>query len=130
MVEDDILDQLRIDPGRRTLGQLLQDRTNAAHEIQLLRLQVSRLGASVPRRALRHDGTSSAKSSGELVEIRAGTLVRLSEVCRLLGISRSTIYKRLSDGTFPQPVRLGPRTVRWRIEAIDSWRDSLPVKGA
>ena len=39
-------------------------------------------------------------------------------------IGRSTVYLRLSEGTFPKPVRLGLRTVRWRIEAIEAWRDS------
>jgi hypothetical protein len=39
----DILNQLRIDPGQRTLGELLQDREAALHEIRLLRREIERL---------------------------------------------------------------------------------------
>ncbi|MDZ7840407.1 MAG: hypothetical protein U5R46_06230 [Gammaproteobacteria bacterium] len=43
MIENDILDRLRIDPGQRTLGQLLQDREAAAHEIRKLQAELERL---------------------------------------------------------------------------------------
>lgn len=35
----------------------------------------------------------------------------------LLGISRATFWRRVKDGTFPQPVKIGGVT-RW-------WRDAL-----
>ena len=41
--QKNILDRLRIDPGHRTLGQLLQDREAALHEAQLLRREIERL---------------------------------------------------------------------------------------
>lgn len=39
--------------------------------------------------------------------------LRLPEVGTVQGIKRSTIYNRIADGTFPRPVRLGPRMVAW-----------------
>ncbi|MDD5461955.1 MAG: AlpA family phage regulatory protein [Methylococcales bacterium] len=37
----------------------------------------------------------------------------------LLPIGRTTFLNRVKDGTYPQPVRLGARTIAWR--ASDIW---------
>ena len=49
------------------------------------------------------------------------TILRLPQVMERTGLSRSTIYLRISEGCFPQPISLGPRTVGWIEEEIDSW---------
>jgi prophage regulatory protein len=36
-------------------------------------------------------------------------------------LSRSTIYLRVSQGTFPRPVSLGGRAVGWLEDEIQSW---------
>lgn len=36
----------------------------------------------------------------------------------IIPISRSGVYHRIKDGTFPAPVKLGPRTVAWRESDI------------
>lgn len=38
-------------------------------------------------------------------------ILRLSEVKKCTGLSRSTIYARMAAGTFPKAINLGPRTV-------------------
>lgn len=127
-MRDDILERLRIDPGQRTLGQLLQDREAAAHEIGRLRSEIDRFGAaratqlSQQARKMESKGTTTDQNQAAF---RPGSLLRLTDVCKLLGLSRSSIYKRLSEGSFPKPVRLGPMTVRWRVDAIEAWRDSF-----
>lgn len=123
----DILERLRIDPGQRTLGQLLQDREAAALEIERLCAEIDRREAVAMQgasgRKPEHLATNSAEPSREPL-FRAGSLIRLGDVCRFLGISRSTVYKRLSERSFPEPARLGPRTVRWRVDDIEAWRDA------
>lgn len=47
-------------------------------------------------------------------------LVTAKEVAAMLDISLRTIWRRLSDGTMPPPVRLG-RLVRWRLADIRKW---------
>jgi prophage regulatory protein len=37
------------------------------------------------------------------------------------GLSRSTIYLYVQDGTFPRPVRIGGRAVAWLESDIDAW---------
>ncbi|WP_333877705.1 helix-turn-helix transcriptional regulator [Methylobacter sp.] len=36
----------------------------------------------------------------------------------VLPISRSTFLSRVKDGTYPQPVKLGARSVAWRVQDI------------
>ena len=55
------------------------------------------------------------------LELKASKILRLPQVCEFTGLGRSTIYKKLSDGSFPPPVRLGPRAIGWRTRDIVSW---------
>ena len=41
------------------------------------------------------------------------------------GLSRSTIYAKIAEGTFPRPVSLGARAVGWLESEIDAWINSL-----
>jgi len=119
MFTSDILDRLTVDPGRRTLGELLQDREAALFEIRRLRADIERLrrsGHPAPARR------TVPKSNGTM---RPGMLIRLTELCELLGVSRSTVYKWMAEGTFPPPVRVSERAVRWRTADIEAWRGSL-----
>jgi prophage regulatory protein len=49
------------------------------------------------------------------------SILRLPAVKNRTGLSRSTIYLRVSDGTFPRPVSLGARAVGWLESEVDSW---------
>lgn len=55
------------------------------------------------------------------------TLLRLPEVIAQVRLSRSTIYRRIDEGTFPRPRALGAGCVRWRQSEIDAWIEALPV---
>jgi prophage regulatory protein len=37
------------------------------------------------------------------------------------GLSRSSIYKKMNDGTFPRQISLGLRSVGWLESDIDDW---------
>lgn len=111
---DDILERLRIDPGQRTLGELLQDREAAVHEITNLRDTIGRLRAEIA------DPSTQLNTAGA-----TGTLLKINEVSKMVALSRSSIYKRLSEGAFPKPVRLGKRAIRWHVDEIARWRESL-----
>ena len=51
----------------------------------------------------------------------ATTILRLPTVKARTGLSRSTIYLRISEGRFPKPVSLGGRAVGWIEAEIDEW---------
>ena len=48
-------------------------------------------------------------------------LLRLPEVKATTGLSKSTIYARISEGTFPKQIPLGPRLVVWVEADIQNW---------
>lgn len=58
------------------------------------------------------------------------TILRRRQVEARTGLSRSTIYARLTpnperpgdfDPSFPQPIRLGAKAVGWLEHEIDAW---------
>lgn len=48
------------------------------------------------------------------------------QVCKLLGISRSSVERLRKTDSFPKPRQLGVRLVGFRVEEIRAWMDSLP----
>ena len=51
-------------------------------------------------------------------------ILRRKNVEIMVGLSRSTIYKLMSQGSFPKAIRLGPRAVGWRLSDIEVWIES------
>jgi len=51
----------------------------------------------------------------------ANVILRLPTVKARTGLSRSTIYQRVADGSFPRPVSLGARAVGWVESDIEGW---------
>lgn len=47
--------------------------------------------------------------------------LRLGEVMNITSLSRSSIYKRIGEGSFPAPVSIGGRAKRWLKTDIESW---------
>ena len=41
-------------------------------------------------------------------------------------LARSSIYRLLRSGAFPEPLRVGPRAVRWSESEIDAWLAERP----
>jgi len=48
-------------------------------------------------------------------------------VMRRIGLSRSTIYKKRIEGTFPQAIKLSDGRIGWHEKDIDEWIDSRPL---
>jgi len=48
-------------------------------------------------------------------------LLKLKEVVAKTGICRSSIYSKISEGTFPKPVKLGERAVAFVSDEVDKW---------
>lgn len=52
------------------------------------------------------------------------TILRRPEVQKRTGRSRSAIYAGMADGTFPLPIKLGPRAVGWLESEIIAWMEA------
>lgn len=48
-------------------------------------------------------------------------LIRVAEVLRITGLSRSTLYEKMLDGSFPKQIKLGPRSVAWVKSEVQAW---------
>ncbi len=48
-------------------------------------------------------------------------LIRVAEVLRITGLSRSTLYEKMLDGSFPKQIKLGLRSVAWVKSEVQAW---------
>ena len=53
-------------------------------------------------------------------------LLRRDEVEARTGLARTTIYRNMREGSFPEPVRVGARAVRWPASEIETWPAGRP----
>jgi predicted DNA-binding transcriptional regulator AlpA len=43
------------------------------------------------------------------------------DICRLLGVSAVTLRRMTREHTFPAPLRLSQRMLRWSRQVVDRW---------
>jgi prophage regulatory protein len=51
-------------------------------------------------------------------------LIGIKEVTKLCGLSRASLYRRVEQRQFPQPIKIGALT-RWSRNEIVSWIEKL-----
>ena len=59
--------------------------------------------------------------------IEDSRIIRLPEVLRLCGISRSHLYKLVGEGKFPAQIRISERCVGWHYGDVLRWLESRPT---
>jgi prophage regulatory protein len=47
-------------------------------------------------------------------------LLQLPEVCHQAGFGKTAIYRMIKEGTFPEPIKLGPAS-RWSQLEVQEW---------
>lgn len=52
-------------------------------------------------------------------------IYRLPDVMSITGLSRSSIYLRVSTNEFPKPVKIGRRAVGWPEDSIIAWQAKI-----
>jgi prophage regulatory protein len=55
-------------------------------------------------------------------------LLRLPTVIALTGLSRSTIYRLMSENAFPKGLKPTARTIAWRSADITDWIESRDIR--
>lgn len=60
------------------------------------------------------------------------SLLRIGDVERRVGFSAAEIYRQISAGNFPAPIKFGKRAVRWPESEINNWieRKITAARGA
>jgi predicted DNA-binding transcriptional regulator AlpA len=99
---------MRADPGHRSLGELLQERQWAVDEISRPRDKVTRLASDRvnPVQFSSSQKISAARDFDDPLTSRR--LLRLSDVESLVGLSRSMIYRLISEGRSRRKLALEP----------------------
>lgn len=54
------------------------------------------------------------------------SIIRVKQVQARLGISRTTIWRKVQDGSLPVPVRLSTKSIGWYAHEIEAYLLSLP----
>ena len=82
-------------------------------------------GQRTPHRGVGNPASGTVRGTETELGIR---VLRQADVMRLTGLSRTTIWRRVRDGSFPPPIRLEPPGTRakgWRQTDLQDWLDSL-----
>jgi len=58
----------------------------------------------------------------------APRLIRLPEVMARVGLKRSAIYQRMSEGRFPKSRSLGGKCTVWVEAEIDAWINTVAAR--
>jgi prophage regulatory protein len=48
-------------------------------------------------------------------------LIRLPGVKELTGLSRSSVYAKIADGSYPRSISIGERAVAWIEDEVQNW---------
>jgi prophage regulatory protein len=70
-------------------------------------------------------GEGSAATTIETALAAPTRLLRLPEVIDRVGLRRSAIYQRMSEGRFPKCRSLGPKCSVWVEAEINAWIQSV-----
>lgn len=59
-------------------------------------------------------------ANSEPMEKPVDVLLQLPEVCRQAGFGKTAIYRMMKEGTFPEPIKIGPAS-RWSQIEVQAW---------
>ena len=48
-------------------------------------------------------------------------ILRIRAVLARTGLSRSTMYRKMDNGTFPRSIKISTRCTGWRESAVSAW---------
>lgn len=54
-------------------------------------------------------------------------ILRLPNVIERTGLSRSTVYRKIQERTFPKPLKISERCIGWRESELEAWLESPVV---
>ncbi|SRR6266446_410758 len=93
----------------------------------MLDLAVRNIVAKALTDLLGYEGRSVA----ELLAARLPEmLLRVDTVCAIVGLSVATIYRLMSVGDFPRPLRLSSHARGWKLSEVAEWMNTRKREGA
>ena len=52
-------------------------------------------------------------------------LLNVKEVCKIVGLKKSTIYLYIQQNKFPKPKKIGKKLSRWKLSDVRRWMEEL-----
>jgi prophage regulatory protein len=47
----------------------------------------------------------------------------MNEICRQVALSRTTVYRLIHNGDFPQPIKLSKNSIGFLSSEIEAWKE-------
>ncbi len=75
------------------------------------------------RTSTSHEATQNKPldDSERAIPVAADRLLCCREVVILSGLSRTTIFRKELEGTFPMRLKISARRVGWKLTEVDEW---------
>ena len=51
--------------------------------------------------------------------------LRITEVMKMTGLAKSTVWLWVKEGKLPQPIKLSPRVTVWEENSIREWQKDI-----
>lgn len=51
--------------------------------------------------------------------------LRITEVMKMTGLAKSTVWLWVKEGKLPQPIKLSPRVTVWEEDSIREWQKDI-----
>lgn len=55
-------------------------------------------------------------------------LLKVKDTCALVGMCAASVYRKVREGAFPKPVKIGTRCTRWRSGDVRKWINEQATK--
>lgn len=68
-----------------------------------------------------HDAHKINNTKGSFMHLRKFGYLRVPQVIKLLRVGESTLYRWVSNGKFPQPIKLGTKVIAWPVKDVTAW---------
>jgi len=81
----------------------------------------------IPERSAGREKTSNVTQVGgsQVLDLKApireDRIIRLKTVLARTGLSRSTVYRKIADGTFPTQIKISVNGTGWHESEINRW---------
>ena len=92
----------------------------AVHVNQAMMKRVDELEATLLK--LLGEGSKQGHSKGQVIDLEDRYL-SIAEVSAMLGVSRSTLYRMVERGEFPEKIQVTLGRVGWKLSIVNAWID-------
>lgn len=56
-----------------------------------------------------------------MIQTVENRILRIRAILELTGLSRSTLYRKIQDGSFPRQIKIAERCAGWREHEVRDW---------